>query len=159
MPNHGRADRVARERRDRRGFGALPAHVAHDREPLALAGREQVVEVTADLMTVAGGAEQRCGLEAGDLRQDRRQQRRLQRLRDRRARAIEARVLDRCPGSQAEVLGEGDVARTEAASGLRGDEGDGSEHVVAGAQRHRHRRHHPEGAQQVQLARRVGRRP
>ena len=43
-----RAERVARQRGDRRGVGALPAHVPHDDAP-PVRGVEHVVEVAADL--------------------------------------------------------------------------------------------------------------
>ena len=100
------ADRVAGERGHRGGLGALAAHVAHDREPLALAGREQVVEVAADLVALAARSVQRGRLQASDHRQLGRQQRALERLRDRRARAVQARVLDRGADPQREILGE-----------------------------------------------------
>jgi hypothetical protein len=75
----------------------------------ALAGREQVVEVAADLDPLAGGPVVRGGLDAGDLRELRRQQRLLERLRDRRALAVQTRVVDRRADAQPEVLGERDV--------------------------------------------------
>ena len=96
QPGDGvRAQRVAGERGHRGRLRALAADVADDQRPAAVALREDVVEVAADLVALARGAVARGQLQPGDLRQVRRQQRALQRLGGARALLVEARVLDR----------------------------------------------------------------
>ena len=79
------AHRVAGERGDGGGLGALAADVADHERPGAVAGREAVVEVAADLVALARGVVARRQLDARDVRQRRRQQRALERARDLRA--------------------------------------------------------------------------
>ena len=134
------ADRVARQRRHRGGLGALALHVADDREPVAVGGREDVVEVAADLVALAGGAVDGAELEARDVGQQRRQQRGLERLGDRRPRAVQARVVDRRRRAQRQVLGQRQVALVEAAARLGADERDRADRAVAHAHRRDHRR-------------------
>ena len=98
--------------------GPLPQTSPIDEHPLVLAGVEDVVEVAADLVELAGGAVARGDLDARDLGQRVGQQRRLQRVRDPRALGVQARVFDRRAGAPPELLGERDVARAEAPPGL-----------------------------------------
>src|SRR3954453_3431756 len=63
-----RAHRVARERRQRGGLRPLAANAADPGGPGAGAAAEDVVEVAADLVCLAGGEEARGCLEALDLR-------------------------------------------------------------------------------------------
>ena len=151
------ADRVARQRRHRRGLRALAADVADDREPVVLGRREEVVEVAADLVLLARRPVQRAGLDARDLRQQRRQQRGLQRLGDLGAGAVEAGVLDRGGRAQREVLGEPQVGVGEAPPRLRADERDHAEDAVAHAHRDHHRRGHAERPGSAAGARRPAR--
>src|SRR5437763_15810973 len=68
-----RPERVAGERGDGCGLGALARHVADDERPLAVTAREDVVEVAADLVQLTRGAVAHSHLDAGDLRQSRRE--------------------------------------------------------------------------------------
>jgi hypothetical protein len=115
-PQRRRAQRVARQRRERRGLGALAGHVADDHRPHAVGGAEGVVEVAADLVLLAGGAVARGELEAGHVGERGREQAALQRLGDVRALAVEPRVLDRERGAAGERLGEPGVVGREAAA-------------------------------------------
>ena len=112
---------------------------------------EDVVEVAADLDAGAGGAEERAELEPLGERQLGRQQRRLQRVGDRRALAVEPRVVDGGPRAQAEVLGEGEVVLVEGAARLGADEGDRADHLLARPHRDDHRRHHPDRPDQGEV--------
>ena len=78
-----RAQRVARQRGHRRGLGALALHVADQHRVGAVARREQVVEVAADLDALAGRPEaHRRADRPGHRRQRRRQQAALEHLGD-----------------------------------------------------------------------------
>ena len=103
-PRRRRPQRVARESGHGRRLGALAADVADHEVPLPLGGREDVVEVSADLEPLPRRVIRRGQLRAGHVRQVRRQQRRLQRLRDPRRRPVEPRVLHRGTRPQPEVL-------------------------------------------------------
>ena len=62
------AQRVAGQAGDGGGLGARAAHVADGEAPAALADREEVVEVAADLVALAGRAVDDLDLDAGDVR-------------------------------------------------------------------------------------------
>ena len=73
-----RADRVADQGGDDRGLDALAAHVAEGDDPVAGADLEDVVEVAADLLAVAGRAVGGRDVEARDVGGGGRDQRLLQ---------------------------------------------------------------------------------
>ena len=78
---HGEVpDDVPDERGDRRGGDALAGHVANDDQPLAVGHLKDVVEVAADLTSVAGGAVRRRHRQSVDRRWRRWDQGLLQRL-------------------------------------------------------------------------------
>ena len=106
----GGAQRVAGERGDRRGVGALALDVADQRRPAAVAGLVEVVEVAAELDVLAGRAEAHGGGQAGDVGQRAGAQAALQRARDRALALVEARVGDRHRG-EARRAGRGSPRR------------------------------------------------
>ena len=112
-----RAQRMAGERRDRGGLGALALDVADQRRPAAVAGAVEVVEVAAELDALAGGVEAHGGGEAGHGGQRARPQRALQRARDRALAAVEAGVGDRPRRELAELGEDRVVAAAELALG------------------------------------------
>ena len=109
----GRAQRVARERGDRRRLRALAADVADQRRDAAVARREDVVEVAADLDPLAGRDEPHGDGEPGQRRDPRRQQRALQHLGDVALARVGLGLGDRDRGELAELGEDRLVARRE----------------------------------------------
>ena len=109
------AHRVAGERGHRGGVRALALDVADQRRPRAVAGREQVVEVAAELDPLAGRPEADGGAQARDGRQAAGPQRALQRARDRALAVVELGVGDRDRGELGELGEDRLVARGELA--------------------------------------------
>ena len=135
----GRAQRVARERGDRRRLRALAADVADQRGDPAVARGEHVVEVAADLDPLAGGDEAHGDGEAGDRRDARRQQRALQHLGDVALARVRLRLRDRDRGELAELREDRLVARRERAVRVVGDL-ERAERAAGAAQHHADRR-------------------
>ena len=94
----GRAHGVAGERGQRGGVDALAADVADRDAPRAVAERERVVEVAADLDALGAGLQPSGEVDPGHVGQRARQQRGLQRLRDRVLALVELRAGDRDRG-------------------------------------------------------------
>lgn len=99
------AQRVACQARDGGGLRAGAADVA-DREPPGLIGLEQVVEVAADLVGLAGRLVDDAVVETGHLRLVGRQQTALQRPVGGGLLRVQARVVHRQRRAAADVLGE-----------------------------------------------------
>ncbi len=135
----GRADRVAGHRGQRGGIGALPADVAHRDRPAAGAGLEDVVEVAADVVGLARGPEPGCDLEAGDIRQVRRQQALLESGRDVAALAVDPSVVDCDRRSPRELFDRRDLAWPEGPV-REGCERDRAQRLPPGPQRSDHGR-------------------
>src|SRR6185295_20191482 len=89
-----RSQRVAGERRERGGVRALAADVSERDRPAAAAGLEDVVEVAADVVRLAGRPEARGDLEPGDVGQVGREEALLQPGGDIAALSVEPRVVD-----------------------------------------------------------------
>ena len=109
----GGAQRVARQRGDGGGLGALARHVADDERPLGRRALEDVVEVAADLVELAGGAIAGGHQRARDLRQALGQELDLQGVGDPAALGVEPGVVDRHAGARRELLGQLDVGLLE----------------------------------------------
>ena len=131
---------MAGERGQRRGRGALAAHVADGEPEAALADLPEVVEVAADHVVLARSAVPGHHLDVGQVGQPQRQQAALQRPGDLLLLGVQTRVCDRQRRVGGEVLGEGDVALVEGAVGLGRDEDQRTEELAACAQRHGQRR-------------------
>ena len=127
-----RAQRVPGESGDRGGLRSLAAHVADHEPPRAFVDLEHVVEVAADLVALAGRLVPRGDARAGDRGQRRRKQARLQRARDVVAFGVQARVVDRQPGTARELLGEREIGRAEATARSRRHERERAEHPARG---------------------------
>jgi len=141
----------------RGGWMALVGDVADERHPAA-AHSEDVVEVAADPVLVAGRPVQRADLPARDPRDPSGQQSDLQRARDVRALRVEARVLDRGAGAARELLGELDVGRGEAPPRLGADQAQRTEVAAGRGDRHGQPGCHPHVAQQLEVLVVLGRR-
>ena len=109
------AQRVAGERGDRGGVGALALHVADQRRVGAAARLVEVVEVAAELDALAGRAEAHGRRQPGDLGQGARPQRALERLGDRALALVQLRVGDRDRGELGELREDRVVALGELA--------------------------------------------
>ena len=149
----GGPDGVADEARQRRCLDALAGDVAEEDEMAAVGGRDDVVEVAADVRSQLTRLVARGDGEVRDMREFFRQQAGLQRVRDAFLRGVEAGVLDGGRRSQREVLGELEIVLVEAASAVGGDERDGAEGVLARAHRDDHHRAHADVADRLQLVR------
>ena len=125
-----RAQRVARERRDRGCNRALAGDVADDDHP-AVHRREQVVEVAAHLGGHAGGAEASRDRQPGHVGEARRQQAALQRGGDVRARRVHAGVGDRDTGAAADLLHQCEIREAQPAPGPGADERDRPPRLLA----------------------------
>ena len=112
-----RAQGEARERGAGGGLRPLAGDVADHDHPAARAG-EDVVEVAADLVELAGRPVQDGGGPAGHLGQLGREQAVLERAGDRGAAAVAARVVDRDAGAAADLLRELALGPAELAPGL-----------------------------------------
>src|SRR5205085_4864791 len=86
-------ERVPGEARDRRRVGARTADVADGEAVGAVADREEVVEVAADLVALAGRAIDDLDLDAVDVRGAGREQAALEGLADGRALRVQAGVV------------------------------------------------------------------
>ena len=134
-----RAQRVARERGDRRRLGPLPQTSPISAATRPSPAREDVVEVAADLDPLAGRDEAHGDGEAGDRRYARRQQRALQHLGDVALARVGLRLRDRDRGELAELREDRLVARRERAVRVVGDL-ERAERAAGAAQHHADRR-------------------
>ena len=107
------AQHMAGEGGQRAAARAAAGHVADHHHPAAV-DLEGVVEVAADPVLLPRRAVQRGEAEARDLRQRGRQQRALERARDRRALAVEPRVLHREAGAPPDLRAQLEVGLVKA---------------------------------------------
>ena len=121
---------------DRGGLYTLARHVADHHEPAALRQRYHVVEVPADVDTLAGRNVLGAEVDAGYLGQPWRQQRTLQGGRHRTAFGVDARVVDGQRGPAGHVLDHGHLlgAQPVLAAAAHGQR---AERLAAGVQRDR----------------------
>ena len=147
--------RVADQRRPRRGLGALPAHVGHHHAPGAgRAARDDVVQVPAHMQAgpvvglrpVAGGH-----AHPGHGRENSREQRILQRLRDSTLLLVEPGVVQGDGRDTRQLRGEGEVDLVEPLPGLGLYQRQRAEAAAAHEQRHHHRRAQPDRPDEPQV--------
>jgi hypothetical protein len=115
---------------DRGGLGALARDVAEDGRPDAVAALEDVEEVAADHVLVAGGQEDGRELDAGYLGELTRQQAGLQRLRYLGALRVQAGVGDVQACARRNRLGQHEVVVGEAAAGVAEDQRQRADHLA-----------------------------
>ena len=137
-----------------RGHGgrthSLAGDVADHHQPLAVELPE-VIEVASHLALLPRRPVQRGDLPTGDLGDRLGQQAVLQRARDRRALAVQARTLDGERRTRGDLLGELEIAAAEAAAGLGVDHRQRTDRALADRQRHDEHGAHAHLAQQAQV--------
>ena len=124
------AHRLTGEARQGRGSRSVPGDVA-DCEEVQVVVLPGVVEIAADLGSLAGRAVARGDLGAWRLRERAGQKALLQGLGDVVLGAVQPGVVDRQGGSPREVFRDGEILLRVVPAGLRGGEREGAEHAPA----------------------------